>query len=87
MDSILLFASILAPIILALVEAAKQTFGIRSNLIPLTALVIGLFVGFLAYPLTDLALDMRLWAGGLAGLASVGLFESGKQLTGLFKSN
>lgn len=77
MDQILIFATILAPIILAFFELVKRTVPIRKNLIPLAALVIGLFVGAIAIPFTDLGLVYRLWAGAFGGLASVGLFEIG----------
>ncbi|MNC63461.1 hypothetical protein D3C75_1135830 [compost metagenome] len=38
-------------------------------------LAIGLFIGAVSYPFTDMALILRLWAGGLAGLSATGLFE------------
>lgn len=75
MQEVLLFATILAPIILALVEVVKKTVNVKVNLIPLIALVIGLVVGFASQPFTDLDLVLRLWAGGLAGLTATGMFE------------
>lgn len=41
----------------------------------LSDLVIGLLIGVVAYPFTELDLTLRLWAGGLAGLSATGLFE------------
>lgn len=82
MTEVLVFATVLAPIILALVELVKRSVPVPKNLIPLIALVIGVVIGFAAYPFTELALDLRLWSGGLAGLASTGLFELGAKREG-----
>lgn len=75
MTEVLIFATILAPITLALVQLLKKTFNIKNNLLSLIALAVGLFVGFAASPFTELDLVFRLWAGGLAGLSATGLFE------------
>lgn len=77
MTEVLLFASILAPIILALVELIKRTSTVNKNFLPLIALAVGIFIGFAATPFTDMELVLRLWSGGLAGLAATGLFELG----------
>lgn len=78
MTAVLLFATVLAPIILALVELIKRTVeGLPKKYIPLIAFAIGILVGFVAQPFTDLDLVLRLWSGGLAGLAATGLFELG----------
>lgn len=75
MEAVLLFATLIAPIILALVEVVKKTVNVKVNLLPVIALVLGLLVGFVAQPFTDLDLVLRLWAGGLAGLTATGMFE------------
>jgi len=85
MTEVLLFATILAPIILALIELIKKTAPIPNNFIPLIAFAVGIFIGFVAYPFTELPVDLRLWAGGLAGLASTGLFELGTKREGTSK--
>lgn len=75
MEAVLLFATILSPVVAALVELIKQTVNIQKNYLPLIALVIGLLVSFVAYPFTDMELVLRLWSGGFAGLAATGLYE------------
>lgn len=75
MEQVLIFATILAPIITALVELVKRSVSIPKKAIPTISLVIGLAVGVAAYPFTELELVLRLWSGGLAGLAATGLFE------------
>ncbi|WP_144560535.1 holin [Shouchella miscanthi] len=75
MQEVVIFATALAPIILALVELVKKTAKVPVNLIPLIALVIGLLIGAAAFPFTEFDLILRLWAGGFAGLSATGLFE------------
>lgn len=75
MEEVLLFATVLAPIVLALVQLLKKTANIKVNLIPLFAFGFGLGVGALATPFTDMDLTLRLWAGAFAGLSATGLFE------------
>lgn len=75
MTEVLIFATVLAPIILALVQLIKKTVNLKNSLVSLTAFTVGLFVGTVAAPFTDLDIVLRLWAGGLAGLSATGLFE------------
>ena len=75
LTDVLAFASVLAVFVLALVQLVKASVNVPKNVLPLVGLVIGLIVGFLAYPFTDLELVLRLWSGGLAGLSATGLFE------------
>lgn len=74
-DNVLAFATVLAVFVLALVQLVKGTVNLPKNILPLIGLIIGLAIGAVAYPFTDLGLTLRLWAGGLAGLSSTGLFE------------
>ncbi|MFD1176889.1 holin [Paenibacillus puldeungensis] len=75
LTNMLAFASVLSVFVLALVQLVKVTVEIPKNWIPFIGLVIGMLVGAAAYPFTDMALVLRLWAGGLAGLSATGLFE------------
>ena len=76
MEDILLFGTLISPIVLALVELVKKTLpNMDKRFLPVSALVLGILVGFLAQPFTDLDIVLRLWAGGLAGLGATGLFE------------
>ncbi|UCZ54412.1 holin [Bacillus shivajii] len=78
MDAVLMFASILSPIVVALVELLKRTVNIPKNFIPLSSFIIGMLVGIVSYPFTELEFILRIWAGGICGLSAVGLFEIGK---------
>lgn len=74
MAEVLLFSSILSPVVMALVQLFKQ-INVPKTIIPIVAVVVGVLVGYAATPFTDLDVTLRLWSGGLAGLASTGLFE------------
>ncbi|MET3504926.1 holin [Halalkalibacter oceani] len=85
MEPVLLFATVISPIILALVELLKRSVSLPKNIVPLVSLIIGLIVGAASYPFTELELILRLWAGALAALAATGLFELGNERAGRTK--
>jgi ABC-type enterochelin transport system permease subunit len=75
LTEVLAFASVLAVFVLALVQMIKKSVDVPKNLLPLVGLVVGLVVGALSSPFTELEITLRLWSGGLAGLSATGLFE------------
>ncbi|WP_342566033.1 holin [Paenibacillus sp. FSL R7-0345] len=75
LNNVLAFASVLAVFVMALVQLVKNSVNLPKQLVPAVGLVIGLLVGAVSYPFTDMTLVLRLWAGGLAGLSATGLFE------------
>lgn len=78
MNELMILSTVLSPIVLALVQLLKKlsTENNRLNhLLPLMALAVGLLVGLISAPFSDLEWTLRMWAGGIAGLAAVGLFE------------
>lgn len=75
LDHVLAFASVLTVFVIALVQLVKQLKVLPAKAIPLAGLGIGLVLGAAAYPFSSLGLELRLWAGGLAGLSATGLFE------------
>ncbi|GGM27113.1 hypothetical protein GCM10011351_11130 [Paraliobacillus quinghaiensis] len=85
MDQVLMFATVLLPIVTALVELVKRTFRLPKNIIPAISFVIGLTIGVIAYPFTSMEIVLRLWAGGLAGLSATGLFEIVNKREGMTK--
>lgn len=87
MLDVLILATILLPIIVAVVELAKKVVNIKKNYVPLIAVVLAVMIAAAAYPFTELNLVMRLWAGLLAGLASTGLFEITKYREGFTKGD
>lgn len=85
METALIFATVASPIVLAVIQLIKNTVTIKKNLVPLVSLVVGLAVGAVMYPFTDLDLTIRLWSGAFAGLSATGLFEIGNQRLGTTK--
>lgn len=79
MLEILAGATLIAPVVTGVVQAFKKAGNISKQYLPLVAIVIGMILGALAF-FIDPSLAVRLWAGGISGLASVGLFELGKNV-------
>lgn len=77
MVEILAMATVIAPITAGLVEAIKKATGINKKYLPIAATLIGILIGAAAYFL-DTEIGLRIWAGGISGLAATGLFELGK---------
>lgn len=75
MQQVLIFTTILAPIVAAVVQVVKQTVTLPNNVLPILSLVIGFAVGSVAFPFTEMDLVLRLWAGAFAGLGGTGLYE------------
>jgi hypothetical protein len=82
---LVLLASILTPVVSALVEVVKKAISLPKNILPVVAIIIGLAVAVISAPFTPLDIYVRLWAGAFAGLGSVGLFEATKFRPGLTK--
>jgi hypothetical protein len=75
MQDVLLFASAIVVFVTALVQLVKVSINLPKRVVPLIGLLIGLGIGAVAYPFTELDLILRLWSGGIAGLSATGLFE------------
>lgn len=75
MEAVLLLATLIAPVVLALVELVKRSEVVSNKWLPFVSLALGLAVGYAALPFTELDTVLRLWAGALAGLSATGLFE------------
>ncbi|MGE7877932.1 holin [Peribacillus muralis] len=75
MEQVLIFTTILAPIVAALVQSIKQTVALPNNVFPILSLFVGLGVGLVAFPFTGMDSVSRLWAGALAGLGGTGMYE------------
>jgi hypothetical protein len=85
LNQVLLFTTILSPILTALVGVIKTTVKVPDNYLPAISIVVGLVIGLAAQSFTDLDMVSRLWAGLLAGLGGTGLYEVFKNRTGTSK--
>jgi len=81
MTEILAMATILMGITSGVVQAFKKATQVNKRYLPVVATVLGMGLGAAAYFL-DAEIGLRIWAGGVSGLASVGLFELGKNTKG-----
>ncbi|MFD4815078.1 hypothetical protein [Peribacillus butanolivorans] len=59
MQQVLISTTILAPIVAAVVQVVKQTVNLPNNALPILSLVIGLGVGSVAFPFTDMDIVLR----------------------------
>ena len=75
MQQVLIFTTILAPIVTAFVQVVKGTVKLPNNALPIVSLVAGLAKGTVAFPFTDMDITLRIWAGAFAGLGGTGLYE------------
>jgi hypothetical protein len=76
MEHVMSFASILVPIVAALVNLIKKSISLPKKVIPSISFAVGLLIGGIAYPFTEMDFILRLWSGGIAGLAATGLYET-----------
>ncbi|GAA5416265.1 hypothetical protein Pryu01_01297 [Paraliobacillus ryukyuensis] len=87
MDQVLMFSTVLLPIVSSLVQLVKKTFPLPKNIIPMISFIVGIVIGAISYPFTSMELVLRLWAGGLAGLSATGLFEIVNKREGMTKES
>lgn len=76
MTGILIAATVVAPIISALVNVVKEQFGLNGKLVSGLAIFIGIFVG-LAYSFTIIRGQYAeyCWGGLISGLSAIGYYE------------
>lgn len=77
MVEILAIATLIAPVTAAVVQAVKKASNVNKRFLPIMAMIVGIILGAAAF-FVDVSIGERIWAGGISGLASVGLFELGK---------
>ncbi|MGE6379970.1 holin [Peribacillus muralis] len=75
MQQVLIFTTLLIPIVTAVVQVVKNTVTLPNNVLPIVSLVVGLGIGSVAFPFTEMDIVLRLWAGAFAGLGGTGLYE------------
>lgn len=84
MTQVLALGSAISVIVLILLQLLKKTApsfdkgGSRAKYLPLLSVAIGLVIGALVYPFTDMELTLRLWAGFFAGAGASGLYDLSK---------
>ncbi len=75
LTNIFMIAMVMMAIVLAVSEVLKKTFKINTQYMPITSIVIGIFVGLVCWPLSEYPAYMMLMAGFIAGLTASGTFD------------
>jgi len=53
----------------------KKTFKLNTQYMPITSVVIGIFIGLVMWPLSEYPVYVMLMAGFIAGLTASGTFD------------
>ena len=75
LTNIFMIAAIMVAIVLAVSEVLKNTFKINTQYMPITSVVIGIFIGLIFWPLAEYPMYVMLIAGFIAGLTASGTFD------------
>lgn len=60
---------------LRVAEVLKKTFKLNTQYMPITSVVIGIFIGLVLWPLSEYPVYVMLMAGFIAGLTASGTFD------------
>ncbi|MEQ6857332.1 holin [Lysinibacillus capsici] len=75
LTSIFMIAMVMVAIVLAVTEVIKKTFNLNTQYMPITSVVIGIFIGLVLWPLASYPLYVMLISGFIAGLTASGTFD------------
>jgi len=75
LTNVYMIAAIMVVIVLSVAEVLKRTFKINKQYMPITSVVIGVFIGLVFWPLSEYPFYMMLIAGFVAGLIASGTFD------------
>ncbi len=75
LTNIFTVSAIMVAIVLAVSEVLKKTFNLNTQYMPITSVVIGIFIGLVLWPLTEYPLYVMLISGFIAGLTASGTFD------------
>lgn len=75
LTNIFMIAMVMVAIVLAVAEVLKKTFNLNTQYMPITSVVIGIFIGLVLWPLSEYPVYVMLMAGFIAGLTASGAFD------------
>lgn len=75
LTNIFMIAMMMVAIVLAVAEVLKKTFNLNTQYMPITSVVIGIFIGLILWPLAEYPMYVMLMAGFIAGLTASGTFD------------
>lgn len=76
LTTLILVAITLVAIVTAVVEVLKKTFTIKTRYLPITSIVVGIFIALVVWPLSEYDFYYMLVVGLIAGLAASGTFDA-----------
>lgn len=84
MDLTILFiiAASITILVTAFIEVFKRTTNIPTRFLPITSIVVGIFVSIIVTPFADYDYYTMVVAGAIAGLSACGLFDLTKVTKG-----
>lgn len=75
LSNIFMIAMVMVAIVLAVAEVLKKTFNLNTQYMPITSVVIGIFIGLVLWPLSEYPVYVMLMSGFIAGLTASGTFD------------
>ncbi|MGE7809195.1 hypothetical protein [Lysinibacillus capsici] len=75
LTNIFMIAMMMVAIVLAVAEVLKKTFNLNTQYMPITSVVIGIFIGLVLWPLAEYPVYVMLMASFIAGLTASGTFD------------
>ncbi|MEA0552976.1 hypothetical protein U1P98_04530 [Lysinibacillus irui] len=75
LTNIFMIAIGMVAIVLAVAEVLKKTINLNTQYMPITSVVVGIFIGLVLWPLVEYPLYVMLISGFIAGLTASGTFD------------
>ena len=75
LTTLLFIAASITILVTAFIEVVKRTTNIATRYLPITSIVVGIFVAIIVAPFGDYDYYTMVIAGAVAGLSACGLFD------------
>ena len=82
LTTLLVIAASITILVTAFIEVVKRTSNIPARFLPITSIVVGIFVAVIVVPFADYDYYTMVIAGAIAGLSACGLFDLTKVAKG-----
>lgn len=75
LTTLLIIAASITILVTAFIEVVKRTTNIAARYLPITSIVVGIFVAVIVTPFANYGYYTMIVAGAIAGLSACGLFD------------
>lgn len=75
LTTLFIIAAAITILVTAFIEVVKRTSNIPARFLPITSIVVGIFVAIIVTPFADYDYYTMVVAGAIAGLSACGLFD------------